>query len=56
MVLKIHLSQQKETDTLMEATAGEKKRVFFQRWAIFKRSTESPEYWPTILQFIQATE
>ena len=45
-----------ETDTLMEATAGEKKRVIFPEMGHLQAVTESPEYWPTILQFIQATE
>ena len=39
----------------MEATAGE-KTSHFPEMGHLQAVTESPEYWPTILQFIQATE
>lgn len=41
-----------ESNTLMEATAGEKQQIIFPGMGHLQAVTDAPEYWPTVLDFI----
>ena len=44
---------EKEINTLMEATAGPKQKVLFANMGHLQAIKDAPEYWPTVLQFIE---
>ena len=44
---------EKEINTLMEATAGPKQKVLFPNMGHLQAVKDAPEYWPTVLQFIE---
>lgn len=41
-----------ESNTLMEATAGEKQQIIFPGMGHLQAVTDAPEYWPKVLDFI----
>ncbi|WP_313511066.1 alpha/beta hydrolase [Enterococcus sp.] len=41
-----------ESNTLMEATAGEKQQIIFPGMGHLQAVTDAPEYWPKVLDFV----